>query len=61
VENFFGIQVGVLVKPNNFSAQNRRAPIVLTRRGEKLMIFGLFAFSLTCAAFADIIRGMLGM
>jgi hypothetical protein len=60
VENFFGIQVGVLVKQNNFSTQNR-APIVLTRRGEKLMIFGIFAISLTIAAFADIIRGMLGM
>jgi hypothetical protein len=61
VENFFGIQVGVLVKQNNFSAQNQRAPIVLTRRGEKLMVFGIFAISLTIAAFADIIRGMLGM
>jgi hypothetical protein len=60
VENFFGIQVGVLVKQNNFSAQNR-APIVLTRRGEKLMIFGIFAVSLTIASFADIIRTMLGM
>jgi len=60
VENFFGIQVGVLVKQNNFSTQNR-APIVLTRRGEKLMVFGIFAISLTIAAFADIIRGMLGM
>ena len=60
MENFFGIQVGVLVKQNNFSTQNR-APIVLTRRGEKLMVFGIFAISLTIAAFADIIRGMLGM
>jgi hypothetical protein len=48
------------MKQNNFSTQNR-APIVLTRRGEKLMIFGIFAISLTIAAFADIIRGMLGM
>jgi len=48
------------MKRNNFSAQNR-APIVLTRRGEKLMIFGIFAISLTIASFADIIRGMLGM
>jgi len=48
------------MKQNNFSAQNR-APIVLTRRGEKLMIFGIFAISLTIAAFADIIRGMLEM
>ena len=60
MENFFGIQVGVLVKQNNFLEQNR-APIVLTRRGEKLMVFGIFAISLTIAAFADIIRGMLGM
>ena len=38
-----------------------KAPIVLTRRGEKLMIFSIFAISLTIASFADIIRGMLGM
>jgi hypothetical protein len=48
------------MKRNNFSAQNR-APIVLTRRGEKLMIFGIFAISLTIASFADSIRTMLGM
>ena len=29
--NFFGIQVGVLVKQN-------RAPIVLTKRGERVML-----------------------
>ena len=40
---------------------SKREPIVLTRRGEKLMIFSIFAISLTLAAFADIIRGMLGM
>jgi hypothetical protein len=49
------------MKRNNFSAQNRRAPIVLTRRGEKLMIFSIFAISLTIASFADSIRTMLGM
>jgi len=38
-----------------------KAPIILTRRGEKLMIFSIFAISLTIVAFADIIRGMLGM
>jgi hypothetical protein len=48
------------MKRNNFSTQNR-APIVLTRRGEKLMIFSIFAISLTIASFADIIRSMLGM
>jgi hypothetical protein len=49
------------MKRNNFSTQNRRAPIVLTRRGEKLMIFSIFAISLTIASFADSIRTMLGM
>ncbi len=49
------------MKRNNFSAQNQRAPIVLTRRGEKLMIFSIFAISLTIVAFADNIRGMLNM
>jgi hypothetical protein len=48
------------MRKNNFSAQNR-APIVLTRRGEKLMIFSIFAISLTIVAFADSIRGMLNM
>jgi len=38
-----------------------KAPIILTRRGEKLMIFSIFAISLTIASFADSIRGMLGM
>ncbi len=38
-----------------------KAPIILTRRGEKLMIFGIFAISLTIASFADSIRTMLGM
>ena len=38
-----------------------KAPIVLTRRGEKLMIFSIFAISLTIVAFADSNRGMLGM
>ena len=49
------------MKRNNFSAQNQRAPIVLTRRGEKLMIFSIFAISLTIVAFADSIRTMLEM
>jgi hypothetical protein len=49
------------MKRNNFSAQNQRAPIVLTRRGEKLMIFSIFAISLTIVAFADSIRDMLNM
>jgi len=38
-----------------------KAPIILTRRGEKLMIFSIFAISLTIVAFADSIRDMLNM